>query len=168
MPQRNCCSRSRGHHPSAQERPTLETNQGGCHRAKRSRAGLQISWAGTLVKADLLSPPQPPRDENELFKTTRRRPHGKGLRPAGYGTPSPNCGAQSQLRPWHTNHQVLRVSPSGNRGSPFKHRFEQQSRLEAKISVGSLSHPTDTVGRPLRRWVDVAAPDALSYDPTAF
>ena len=61
----------------------LEANHSGSYRAKRSCEGLQISWTGTLAKVDLLSPPKPRRDEDELRQTPWTRHHGTRLRPAG-------------------------------------------------------------------------------------
>ena len=98
MPQRDCRSGSRSYHPSAQECAALEANDGGRHRAKRSCESVQISWAGTTVaKTDRLSPPKPRRDEDALRQTSRPRPHGPRLRPAGCRVTSPDRGAQPLL-----------------------------------------------------------------------
>jgi len=128
MPQCDCRSRSRRHHPAAQEFAALEANHSGRNRAKRSREGLQISRTCLVAKVDRLSPPKPRRDENELRQTPRPRSHGARLRPAGCRAPSPDRGAQSLHRPWHTYHRARRISPSGERGSPLKPRFVQQSQ----------------------------------------
>ena len=100
---------------------------GGCHRAKRSCEGVQVSWTSTMAKTDRISPPKPRRDKDELRQTPWPRPHGSGLRPASCRATSSDRGAQSLYSSRHPHHRARRISPSGVRRSALKTRFVQQS-----------------------------------------
>lgn len=109
-------SRSRSHHPSPEECAALEANDDRCHRAKRSREGLQISRTCLVAKVDRVSPPKPRRNEDALRQTSWPRPHGR----------SPLC-----LNQWRIN------------GSPSTVRsLNSKSGSRCSTATPSLAYPS--------------------------
>jgi hypothetical protein len=115
------------HHTTAQERQTLEANDGGSTGPQRSVADLEVSGPCAVEAMERISPPKPRRDENALRQTPGPTPRGARIRPSGGRIPNPDCRAQRLHRTGHTRHRGRGMSLSGERGSTAINLFVQQS-----------------------------------------
>jgi hypothetical protein len=115
------CPRCRSHHPSPQERQTLEAQHPGCSYTQRDPAQIETHRPDHLATMERVSPPKPRRDQDALRQAAGSAPLRARVRPRGRRVPGPCRRTQRLHRARHPRHGSRSLTMASLGRSTFSH-----------------------------------------------